>query len=111
MPNRPKKIKRNWKPDRKAFDRAISDYDFYNSSSWRKVSKRYKDNNPLCVKCLEEDNITPAEVTDHIVRIKDGGSKFSEDNLQSLCHFHHNQKSGKEAHGYKEGRGINHEKQ
>ena len=103
MPNRPKKIKRGWKPVRKPFERENNDYKFYNSSRWRKVAKLYRSKYPLCVKCLAEDVTKEATVTDHIKRLKDGGNPFDFDNLQSLCAFHHNQKSGLEAHGYKEG--------
>jgi len=46
--------------------------------------------------------VSAVEFTDHIVRIEDGGDKYADLNLQSLCAFHHNQKSGREAHGYKE---------
>lgn len=110
MPKRPSKVNRNWKPERVSFQRGKSNYAFYNSTAWRKISKAYKDKYPLCVKCELENKITPSEYTDHIVRIEDGGDKFSEDNLQALCSFHHNQKSGREAHGYKEGKGLNYEK-
>ena len=102
MAQSPKKIKRSWKPERKSFHRDKTNYAFYNSYTWRKLSKRYKENNPLCVKCEQAGIISPAEFTDHIVRIEDGGDRFNESNLQSLCSFHHNQKSGREAHGYKE---------
>lgn len=102
MPNSPKKQKRFWKPERKPFHRAKSNQVFYNSSRWRKAAKRHKEANPICVKCEAEGRVSPAQFTDHIVRIEDGGDPFDDANLQSLCEFHHNQKSGREAHGYKE---------
>lgn len=102
MPNKPKQIKRNWKPERKSFDRVKTNYEFYNSWKWRKRSKLFKENNPICVKCDQNDMVSAAMFTDHIQRIEDGADPWDESNWQSLCEFHHNQKSGREAHGYKE---------
>lgn len=106
MPTRPKKIKRAWKSERVAFGRRKDNSEFYNSPRWRKVSKLNKNKNPECVKCRDKGIVTAVRFTDHIVRIEDGGAPYSDDNLQSLCEFHHNSKSGKEAHGYKEGYGV-----
>lgn len=92
-------------PERKAFARSNDNSKFYNSWPWRKLRKKFITANPLCKKCLENDVTTSAKFVDHIVRIEDGGSKLSEENLQSLCQYHHNQKSGREAHGYKESPG------
>lgn len=33
------------------------------------------------------------DVLDHIIELKDGGAPFDEDNVQSLCHRHHNKKT------------------
>nr|WP_299385555.1 HNH endonuclease signature motif containing protein [Allomuricauda sp.] len=103
MPNRPKKKKRPWRDERKPFQRRAKDNQgFYNSARWRKVARAHKARNPFCVKCLAEGKVTAVEFTDHIKRIEDGGKKYADSNLQSLCKFHHNQKSGREAHGYRE---------
>lgn len=88
-------------PERKPFGRAKDNSSFYNSTRWRKVAKQHKENNPLCVRCEEAGKVVPVEFTDHIKRIEDGGERYDFKNLQSLCAFHHNSKSGKEAHGYK----------
>ena len=71
---------------------------FYNSKEWRRLAKAHKRANPLCVVCESEDRLSPAQVTDHILAIADGGSRLDWDNLQSLCHRCHNAKSGREAH-------------
>jgi 5-methylcytosine-specific restriction endonuclease McrA len=110
MPNRPKKIKRSWLPDRKPFGRRVDNSSFYNSIRWRKVSKLQKIKNPLCVECEGKGIVSRAEFTDHILRIEDGGAKFDAENLQSLCAFHHNSKSGKEAHGFKGANGVKSQK-
>jgi len=109
MPESPKKIKRSWLPERKAHSRSVDNSAFYNSWKWRKFSKQFKLANPLCVMCEAEGIVSKATVTDHIIRIEAGGAQFDKNNCQSLCDYHHNQKSGKEAHGYvqKKGYGVN----
>ncbi|WP_121665261.1 HNH endonuclease [Mesonia aquimarina] len=107
MPYKPKKIKRSWVNERKPYGRRLAENEkFYNSWSWRKVRKAFLQKNPTCIKCEAENKVTTAKYVDHIQRIEDGGAKLSEENLQSLCKFHHDSKSGKEAHGYKEKKGI-----
>ena len=66
---------------------------FYSSGRWTKVSKWYRKNNPLCVHCKEQGRVTPAQLVDHIVEIKDGGAEYDESNLQSLCKACHNVKT------------------
>lgn len=72
-----------------------SNYSFYNSRAWRKAAKLHKAKNPLCIECKKEDIITPVQITDHITPVDKGGDKWNENNLQSLCHKHHNKKSGR----------------
>lgn len=50
----------------------------------------------MCVMCKAEGVIKQAELVDHIKPIMDGGEVFDWDNLQSLCHSHHNSKTAKE---------------
>lgn len=105
MPYKSKIIKRSWVRERKPFQRSKDNSKFYNSWKWRKARKIFIEKNPVCVKCEAEGIVNEAKFVDHIQRIEDGGEKFDEDNLQSLCQFHHNSKSGKEAHGYREKKG------
>lgn len=103
MPMIPERRKRPWrkaasiKPQsgRKADNR------FYNSTAWRKLSKAFREEHPLCEECLKKGKYVPSEVADHIVRVEDGGEPLDRNNLQALCHRCHNRKSGKERHGYK----------
>lgn len=69
---------------------------FYNSSPWRKLSKEYRINHPLCELCLSIGIYTPAQMVDHIVPIRQGGARLDESNLQSLCYRCHEAKSKKE---------------
>jgi 5-methylcytosine-specific restriction protein A len=76
---------RPWVSAKKDFDLKTKDVNqhFYNSAVWRKLSAQYKAANPLCVNFDECGGV--AEITDHIVPIRDGGDKLNWDNLQSLC--------------------------
>jgi len=101
MPKKPKKIKPYWIPKRKPHKRLIDNSTFYNSTKWRKFAIDYKNKNPLCVECDSREIASPAQVADHIIRIIDGGAKFDESNIQSLCNKCHNSKSGRESKGNK----------
>jgi 5-methylcytosine-specific restriction enzyme A len=96
MPKQPEKINRPWVKQRKPFERERSNEGFYNSWSWRKFAKQYKDANPLCVHCEANGVITPGTVADHIIPINKGGEKFNENNIQTLCESCHNRKSAGE---------------
>ena len=61
--------------------------EFYNKRRWRNVSQSFLMSNPVCVMCGR-----PAEHSDHIVAIKDGGDEYSFSNLQALCIGCHNSK-------------------
>jgi 5-methylcytosine-specific restriction protein A len=99
MAKKPDKIQRSWVPQRKAFERENSNKEFYNSWPWRKLSKRYRMNHPLCVQCEAKDLVVPVKVVDHIVPMNLGGAKLDESNLQSLCESCHNKKSSAESRG------------
>ena len=64
-------------------------------SKWQKASKEYLRVHPLCVKCLEENIITPATVVDHIVPHRGDKKLFwDQDNWQPLCKACHDKKTG-----------------
>jgi len=49
---------------------------------------------------MKDDKLIKADVVDHIIRYRDKPELgLDVNNLQSLCHYHHNSKSGKEARG------------
>lgn len=103
MPLKPKTRNRPWrnKNDNKAQSGRKADSSFYHTSSWRRLSKSFREDNPLCEECKQKGRIVPSSVADHIVRIEDGGNPLDRDNLQALCHRCHNRKSGKERHANK----------
>jgi 5-methylcytosine-specific restriction protein A len=68
----------------------------YQSNAWKKISKRKRQYDPFCEKCLERDIVVDARITDHIVPLKEGGALLDWNNLQSLCMTCHNQKTANE---------------
>ena len=44
--------------------------------------------NAYCVECWRSGKITPTHTIDHIVCIKDGGSRTDFNNMQGLCESH-----------------------
>lgn len=65
---------------------------------WSKYSQDFRQQYPICGMridgqlhrehsvCVQEGRTTPAECVDHIVSMRDGGSKWNPMNHQSLCH-------------------------
>ena len=70
------------------FSRSLSSLKFYNSAKWKKARARVKIEEPFCRICGKK-----ADVIDHIIPIKAGGSKLARNNLQALCHACHNKKT------------------
>ena len=64
---------------------------FYHSARWKEAREKQLTLYPLCAVCQHQ-----ATVVDHIIEIKDGGSRLSPDNLQSLCASCHNIKTAQE---------------
>ena len=59
---------------------------FYLSVAWRRFRAWYLGKHPLCEQCEREGRgPVPAGMVDHIIEIKDGGDRLSEENAQALC--------------------------
>ena len=69
---------------------------FYGSARWKKLRKYHINRNPWCVVCLQLGLYTPVEHVDHVTPVQQGGEAFALENLQSLCHIHHNQKTAED---------------
>ena len=70
---------------------------FYGSARWKKIRAMImKRDGGLCQQCAREGKITPADMVDHIVEIKDGGCATCEENLESLCNACHAKKTARE---------------
>lgn len=59
--------------------------DEYHTSRWTKLSRIFRQENPLCAICESKGIIKPAEVVDHIVPYPVCGDFFDSANWQSLC--------------------------
>ena len=64
---------------------------------WPKVRARQLVRQPLCEVCLEAGRTTLAQDVHHRVPLRQGGDN-SPENLESLCHMHHSQKTGRATH-------------
>ncbi len=61
----------------------------YKSSRWRKLSRDYRAQHPLCERCEKENKIVPVSLVHHKQPIADGGDPFDWDNLESICRSCH----------------------
>ena len=65
--------------------------------AWRRTSKAYLEQNPLCVDCAELGLIEAATEVDHIEPHRGDRKKFwTRSNWQSLCHSCHSRKTARE---------------
>lgn len=58
---------------------------FYLSTRWRRFRDWYLANHPLCEQCEREGRIARADLVDHVIELRDGGSRLDESNAQALC--------------------------
>lgn len=79
---------------------------FYASVAWKRLTEWFRTTQqPLCQACLYIEQLTDISpggrrgVTDHIIRMDDGGAKQDVGNLLGLCNKHHNRKSWLEGKG------------
>jgi 5-methylcytosine-specific restriction protein A len=71
------------------------------NNRWRKASKAYLKDNPLCVHCKKEDRLTPATEVDHIIPHGGDMKRFwDKSNWQSLCKKCHSKKTALEDGGF-----------
>ena len=78
--------KRKKKKDRaKDFDRVVNFYESHSNISSFDLDRFIESDMPMCEECERNEKLTPAYYLDHIDRIRAGGSKDDEDNLQWLC--------------------------
>jgi 5-methylcytosine-specific restriction enzyme A len=64
---------------------------------WRKASKRFLAQHPLCRECERGGRVVPATVVDHITPHRgDYGLLWDVGNWQPLCKRHHDRKTARE---------------
>jgi 5-methylcytosine-specific restriction protein A len=68
----------------------MTDYAYlYNSKRWRAIRRHHLAEQPLCVMCEEQGQITQATVCDHIIPHRGDIHLFVHGPFQSLCKVHH----------------------
>ncbi len=68
---------------------------------WRKARNNFLLVNPLCVRCLDDDRTTEANVVDHIIPHKGDNDLFWDGkNWQALCKKCHDLKTATEDGGF-----------
>ena len=108
MPNVPTPKKKPWQTERVVQGRRLHDNSkFYNARKWRKVSKAYKLENPICEceDCKANELVKEGHVADHIRGLQylldNNLDPYSFDELQTMNNSCHNKKSGRDAHKIK----------
>ena len=72
------------KPVQKVQSRNMTELGY--GADWQKLSRRYRDQHPLCEMCESDGKITPADHVHHVVKIKDDRTmRMRVDNLMSVC--------------------------
>lgn len=85
-PHKKQKTRRN-NENRSCTDR------LYGSGRWKKLRAFKLKHDPLCESCKRAGRVTQAKLVDHIQPVRDGGSMWDLDNLQSLCRECHDIKT------------------
>jgi 5-methylcytosine-specific restriction endonuclease McrA len=70
--------------------------DFYHTSRWTKESRLFRQENPLCSKCVEEGIVYPSEVTDHKVPLEICEDPWDRRNWDAICKRHNNIKAAQD---------------
>lgn len=62
------------------------DLGFYDRAAWRRLRAWFLAANPLCWRCLERDELVPAEIAHHIIeRLERPDLALDPANLMALC--------------------------
>jgi 5-methylcytosine-specific restriction enzyme A len=65
---------------------------FYHTSRWKKESRTFRQQHPICSRCEAEGIIYPTEVTDHIIPLGICTDPWDKSNWGHLCKRHNIQK-------------------
>lgn len=71
---------------------------FYNSSAWKNTRRAFLMRHPLCEHCEARGRLTPSNVVDHRVPMKEGGDRWSFENMRALCVSCHNSLTARQTH-------------
>jgi 5-methylcytosine-specific restriction protein A len=68
----------------------------YHTSRWRKVRAIHLEKQPCCTECERQHRITPGQVVDHIIPVRQGADFWDDLNYQTLCNQCHQIKRAQE---------------
>lgn len=69
---------------------------FYSTTAWKRLREAYITREPLCEHCTLRGRVAVGTMVDHIHERRDGGASLDMNNLQTLCHRCHAQKTADE---------------
>jgi 5-methylcytosine-specific restriction protein A len=101
--NRPKSKHRPWNT-RKSIAPPIASRsrdEFYHTSRWKRESKAFRQEHPLCEQCKREGFIVPSEVTDHIIPKNICKNPWDKSNWEALCKRHNLAKGAQDKKHFK----------
>ena len=100
--NKPQTIRSPWLGAKQSPQqgRKVDNQVHYNAARWRSVStqRRNSPDTALCEVCRANARERFGDVVDHIIPVAEGGAWWDERNHMTMCHPHHNSKSGYEKH-------------
>jgi 5-methylcytosine-specific restriction enzyme A len=95
--DKPKSKKRPWdgirrkQPGQPMENRSRNE--FYHTSRWKRESRVFRQEHPLCSGCRKKGLIVPSEVTDHIVPLELCADPWDHENWDGLCRKCNNTKA------------------
>jgi 5-methylcytosine-specific restriction protein A len=106
MPSKPAKVTRPWLPRRSEIPAAqritLRERDpFYHTPRWKKESRQFRDEHPLCQPCLEIGLVHPSEITDHIIPKDLCPDPWDKSNWQAVCRKYHAAKGSRDKQQFK----------
>ena len=57
----------------------------YHTAKWTRLSRRFREANPLCARCAAAGVVTPTQVTDHVIPVDIHKNFWDQSNWQPLC--------------------------
>lgn len=73
-------------------------------SRWQRFREIYMRSHPLCVMCEDKGYIVKADLIHHIRPLDQGGEKYADNNLMSVCNACHEEIHGKDRWRKKDGK-------
>ena len=100
--NRPKRIPCPWIPKKQNTGIINRQRDpVYHTNRWKKESRQFLDENPLCIECQKKGLLVPAKVTDHIIPKNKCSDIWDQSNWRPLCFTCHMKKSATDRNYFK----------